>query len=452
MANTKRKDKSRKVLRKGESQRPDGTYQFRWTDENRKRHCIYARNLDDLRYKEDEIDKDKKDGIKTEARYTSLNDMYELWRDLKRGIKNNTFENYKYMYETFVRNQIGSQFIMSIKKTDIKRYYNSLVDERHLKPATIDSIHTVLHQVFEMAVDDDYIRSNPTDNVLRELKKSHCFKTEKRRALTKPEQELFLDYLKNTPEAQYWYPIFAVMVGTGLRVGELTGLRWCDIDLEESIIDVNHTLVYYDHRTEGSKKGCYFNVNTTKTPAGMRQVPMLEFVKEAFLMEKERQELLGLHCEATVDGYTDFIFVNRFGQPQHQATLNKARLTKNPEIKYAGKDNDMAVARYTLAVNRRYKCDGEQEADFISCVTFGKSAEFAQKYLYKGMRIVIGGRISTGSYKDKDGKTIYTTDVIVEEHEFAQNKDSGAGVDSSETSKTDKDGFMEAKDGEIPFD
>ena len=129
MANTKRKDKSRKVLRKGESQRPDGTYQFRWTDENRKRHCIYARNLDDLRYKEDEIDKDKKDGIKAEARYTSLNDMYELWRDLKRGIKNNTFENYKYMYETFVRNQIGSQFIMSIKKTDIKRYYNSLVDE-----------------------------------------------------------------------------------------------------------------------------------------------------------------------------------------------------------------------------------------------------------------------------------------------------------------------------------
>ena len=71
---------------------------------------------------------------------------------------------------------------------------------------------------------------------------------------------------------------------------------------------------------------------------------------------------------------------------------------------------------------------------------------------YTHLRIVIGGRISTGSYKDKDGKTIYTTDVIVEEHEFAQNKDSGAGADSSETPKTDKDGFMEAKDGEIPFD
>ena len=128
------------------------------------------------------------------------------------------------------------------------------------------------------------------------------------------------------------------------------------------------------------------------------------------------------------------------------------RLTKNPEIKYAGKDNDMAVARYTLAVNRRYKRDGEQEAYFISCVTFGKSAEFAQKYLRKGIRIVIGGRISTGSYKDKDGKTIYTTDVIVEEHEFAQNKDGSGGEDLSETSKTDKDGFMEVQDREIPFD
>ena len=89
-------------------------------------------------------------------------------------------------------------------------------------------------------------------------------------------------------------------------------------------INVNHTLVYYDHRTDGSKRGCYFNINTTKTPAGKRQVPMLDFVKEAFLMEKERQELLDIHCEAVVDGYTDFIFLNRFGQPQHQATLNKA--------------------------------------------------------------------------------------------------------------------------------
>ncbi len=323
MARKKRQDKSRVILRTGESQRNDGTYQYSWTDANHKRRYVYARTLDDLRYKEEQIAKDVSDGIKAEARYTTVNDLYELWKDLKRGLKNNTFENYKYMYETFARNQIGTKYIYSLKKSDVKRFYNYLVDERHLKPATIDGIHTVLHQVLQMAVDDYYIRSNPASNVLRELKQAHCFKTEKRRALTKAEQELFLDYLKNSPTNKYWYPLFAVMVGTGLRVGELTGLRWRDIDLAEGIIDVNHTLVYYQHRSEDGKKGTYYNVNTPKTEAGKRKVPMLGFVKEAFQMEKERQELLGLRSEAIVDGYTDFIFINRYGQPQNFSTINK---------------------------------------------------------------------------------------------------------------------------------
>ena len=324
MAKEKRKDKSRVVLRTGELQRSNGTYQYSWMDANRKRRYVYARNLDDLRAKEEQIAKDKSDGIKTEARYTTVNELYELWKILKRGLKDNTFENYQYMYETFVRPKIGQQRISNLKKSDIKRYYNYLADERGLKASTIDSIHTVLHQILDMAVDDDYIRNNPSDNVLRELKQSHIFKMEKRRGLTRPEQDLFLDYLKNTPKAQNWYPIFAVMLGTGLRVGEVTGLRWCDIDLDEGIIDINHTLVYYDHRTSEGKKGCYFNINTPKTEAGNRQVPMLDFVKEAFLMEKERQEMFDLHCEVTIDGYRDFIFINRFGQTQHQSTLNKA--------------------------------------------------------------------------------------------------------------------------------
>ena len=101
-----------------------------------------------------------------------------------------------------------------------------------------DNIHTVLHQVLQIAVDDDFIRNNPSDNVLRELKKTHCFQSEKRRALTKPEQELFLNFLKTHPVYEHWYPVFAVMIGTGLRVGEVTGLRWCDIDMELSLIHI----------------------------------------------------------------------------------------------------------------------------------------------------------------------------------------------------------------------
>ena len=318
---TKRKDKDRIVLRKGECQRPNGSYDYRWTDQFGKRHVIYGKTLEELREKEKEVDRDISDGIKAEKRNTTINELFDLWCHIKRGLKDNTFQNYKYMYNTFVRPKFGKLKISQVKKSDVKRFYNYLADERGLQASTIDSIHTVLHQVFDLAVDDGYIRSNPSERVLKELKQAHCFQTEKRKALTVAEQELFLDYLRNTPRYRHWYPIFAVMLGTGLRVGEATGLRWCDIDLDEGLINVNHTLVYYSH---GPQKGCSFNVNTPKTKAGERVVPMLGFVKEAFLEERENQKETGISCKASVDGYTDFIFVNRYGDTQHLGTLNKA--------------------------------------------------------------------------------------------------------------------------------
>lgn len=321
---TKRKDKNRVVLRVGEGQRANGSYYYRWTDTKGDRHQIYGKTLEELREKEKKITKDNLDGIKAESRYTTLNQLFDLWRVVKRGLKNNTAENYKYMYDTFVRPAFGKRKISSLKKSDVKRFYNNLVDERGLQASTIESIHSVLHQILDMAVDDDYIRKNPADKVLKELKQAHGWETDKKRALTKKEQELFLDFIKDHKIYGHWYPIFAVMVGTGLRVGEATGLRWCDIDIEEGIIDVNHTLVYYNHTEEGHKRGCYFNVNTPKTQAGNRQVPMLDFVKEALQMEKEFQEQNGIECNVVIDGHTDFIFVNRFGNTQHQGTLNKA--------------------------------------------------------------------------------------------------------------------------------
>ena len=101
------------------------------------------------------------------------------------------------------------------------------------------------------------------------------------------------------------------------------------------------------------------------------------------------------------------------------------RLTREPDVRYSqNADGSMAVARYTLAVDRRRgrNSDNEQSADFISCVTFGKSAEFAEKYLHQGTKIVVAGRIQTGSYTNKDGQKIYTTDVVVEEQDFAESK------------------------------
>lgn len=317
----KRYDKKHRLLRTGETERADGYYTYRWTSRDGKRHSVTASSLDELREKETEIKKDISDGIRADSQNVILNDLFELWKQLKRGLKDNTFQNYCYMYRQFVYDDIGKLQIRKLKRSDVKRFYNMLAETRGLKISTIDSIHTVLHQVLELAVEDNYVRYNVSDNLLKELKQAHNFGDSHKRALTVPEQELFMNFLlSEKTQYHHWYPIFRVMLGTGMRVGEICGLRWEDIDLENGMIDVNHTLVYYNHEVNG----CYFNINTPKTRAGKRQIPMLEDVKEAILMEKTYQEYNGIKCNMSVDGYTNFIFINRFGNLQHQGTLNKA--------------------------------------------------------------------------------------------------------------------------------
>lgn len=129
------------------------------------------------------------------------------------------------------------------------------------------------------------------------------------------------------------------------------------------------------------------------------------------------------------------------------------RLTRDPEVRYSGQDGQMAIARYTVAVDRRFKRDGEQTADFIPCVAFGKSAEFAEKYFHQGIKVVIEGRIQTGSYTNKEGQKVYTTDVVVENSEFAESKNASAQnsgefrAPKMDPQAASTDGFMNIPDG-----
>lgn len=132
------------------------------------------------------------------------------------------------------------------------------------------------------------------------------------------------------------------------------------------------------------------------------------------------------------------------------------RATRDTEARYTSGENSMCIARYTLAVDRRFKRDGDQSADFIPCVAFGKAGEFAEKYIKKGTKIAVSGRIQTGSYTNKDGVKVYTTEVVVEEQEFAESKSGNSGSDRKQTEakKDDMDGFMNIPDGiddELPF-
>ena len=148
--------------------------------------------------------------------------------------------------------------------------------------------------------------------------------------------------------------------------------------------------------------------------------------------------------------------------------MNKAilvgRLTRDPEIRYSQGENGTAVGRYTIAVDRRFKRDNEPTADFIPCVVFGRSAEFAEKYFRQGMRVSVSGRMQTGSYTNKDGQKVYTTDIVIEEQDFAESKaasqqnNSGNAQNASNNQQAQQpkpqaspDGFMSADDEGLPF-
>ena len=142
------------------------------------------------------------------------------------------------------------------------------------------------------------------------------------------------------------------------------------------------------------------------------------------------------------------------------------RLTRDPDVRYSAGENALAIARYTLAVDRRFRRDGEATADFISCVAFGRVAEFAERYFHQGIRIVVSGRIQTGSYTNREGQKVYTTEVVVEEQEFAESKSASDQYAASHPSApassaaaptpsaASADGFMNIPDGideELPF-
>ena len=135
------------------------------------------------------------------------------------------------------------------------------------------------------------------------------------------------------------------------------------------------------------------------------------------------------------------------------------RLTRNPDVRYSQGEKATCVAKYTLAVNRRFHREGEQDADFINCVAFGKQGEFAEKYLKQGTKIVISGRIQTGSYTNRDGVKVYTTDVVIEEQEFAESKKAAETSSTPQNtqgvkSNPEDDGFMTIPEGveeELPF-
>lgn len=319
-----RKDSKGRVLRKGETQRScDGKYVYTYTDPEGKRRSIYSVNLVELRKREEQLIKDQLDGIDAYAAGTStVNYVFDRYMSTKSELRKSTSTNYNYMYNHFIRERFGKKKISSIKYSDVLLFYKLLLKEKKIQINTLETIHTLLHPTFQLAVRDNIIRVNPSDGVMAEIKKQPGKNHGVRHALTIEQQMAFMNFIESNVQYIRWSSLFNFLLGTGCRIGEAIGIRWQDINFEKRIVDINHSLVYYS-REHKEHPICSFGVSLPKTEAGIRIIPMIDSVYNALREELEWQKENGYN-ETEVDGMSGFIFMNRFGNVQNPQSVNRA--------------------------------------------------------------------------------------------------------------------------------
>ena len=298
MAN-KRKDSKGRVLRKGESQIRDNLYSFRWTDRNRKRQCFYAPTLDELRIQEDQIQKEITLGVSRTA--ITLNEQILIYLKIKNNLAQSTKGNYEYYYNHTIQDSgLGNMKVIDIRKSDILLFYKNL-SEHGYSAGTIQVLQKIIHPALQLACDDNIILKNPSEGCAKE----YSTELEKKYALTFDEETEFLERVQNRPRMKRYYPMYAIILETGLRISEAIGLTWNDVDMDRKEISVNHQV---QCRMVDGKYTIY--ANSTKTNAGERTIPMSDKVYKLFL-EQRKVWLKSIKApDFEVDGYTDFVFVS----------------------------------------------------------------------------------------------------------------------------------------------
>lgn len=307
----RRKDNKGRVLQKGESQRSDLTYMFRYNDLDGKRKCIYARTLDELRKKEKEISKNLDLGIYSND--FTLNQLFDRYLEQNVKIKDRTRGKYKSEYKRWVASKwIGKKKISAIVKSDISRFYKELHD-KGFSNGTIKCIHKYISGALNMAFEDDLIRRNYAYSCIEPYTESNS-----RDGLTKSQTDAFLSTAESMSCGKNYLLAFKLMFLTGMRVGEVTGLTWDDINLKERYIDVNHQFVRGDEKSR-----CSYHIGETKTEAGKRKVPISDDLYELLKELKAETYFESYKFKAEVDGYSGFVIHTRTGLPILSERLNE---------------------------------------------------------------------------------------------------------------------------------
>ena len=325
-----RRDSKNRKLNKGEYQREDGRYAYRYTDADGKARWVYSWKLTAtdivlkgkssgkcLRDLEVEIAQKIASGeLVSSKSVPTLNELFEDYIFMKSRLRDTTKNSYRCLWHTHVRESIGNRRVDEIKYSDVTRFLSELTRKK-LKPSTVKSIWNLIRPTLALAVKDDIIRKNPADDAFGQIFESGKVKKEKRHALTTAQQNAFLTFLRETPRYRRRYRLFIFLLGTGCRIGEARGLTWSDCDFEHGRITIRRQLSY--HRAEG-EIGLREHIVEPKTDNGVRTVPMLSEVREVLMEElsEQRAEV------KTVDGVSGLIFQTKKGGCLDSANVDRA--------------------------------------------------------------------------------------------------------------------------------
>ena len=341
----KRKDKKGRIFRSGEGQRPNKTYFYRYhRSGDKKWSYVYAPTLEELRQKEEVIQRDLLDGIDYAGGEITVAELVDRYINLRRGLKENSMRAYGSAINRIHTDPFGSRMIRSVRLSDGKGWFVSLHD-KGLKQNTIGILQSVLRPAFEMAVDDDMIRKNPFKFKLSDVIPNDAYV---RSALTKAQQERYLQFIRDHGKDNY-YDDIVILLGTGLRASELYGLTKADIDFDRRCIHVRRQLC----RTAEKP---YF-VTPPKTKSGIRNVPMTDAVYMALMRVVKART--APKVELPVDGHSGFLFLDKSGMPKVAMHLeNYMRGLQARFEKAYGKP----VPRITPHVLRHTFCTNVQQA------------------------------------------------------------------------------------------
>lgn len=337
----KRKDHQGRVLRTGESQRKDLIYQYRYTNPLGKRCTVYAPTLQELRSKESEIQIAALNGEDYESSTMNVIELVEQYVATKQSVRTHTRAVYQTVINFLNRDSFGKRQIKDVKVLDAKRLVVRLKQEGR-KYNTIASMRGVLRPAFEMAVEDDVLRKNPFSFPLSSVIPNDA---QSRVALTQEQQVRWLSFLEQDAVYSKYTDITRILIETGLRIGELCGLTFDDIDLEKGTIRVDHQMRFHER---------HYQITDTKTKASHRIVPLTAAAADSIRRIMASRPKLDI--EYTVDGLSGFLILNREGKPQMPATISRAMNSAMTKFNDMHPDQPMPqvtphVLRHTFCTN-----------------------------------------------------------------------------------------------------